>query len=149
MLQPEAEYRQIDSKKTVVAAEDVHKAIKQIKVDEERPMKEVVDKLLREHPDIRNELPDVDKDGGPLQNLDDGTELRHQYHTGEYQGTIVKAVVIDGRILYGNKTYESPSPAAIHADEDIRGEDGISNINGWRWWQFERDDEWIEIDQVR
>lgn len=57
MTENEVKYRSIDSpSKTVFLAEDVHKALKHIAIDEDRPIKEVADKLLREHSEIQREL---------------------------------------------------------------------------------------------
>lgn len=150
MFGTDVEYRSVDSTKTVVVAEDVHKAIKQITVDEEKSVKEVVDKLLREHDTLRSELHSTESGNTSLSKLDDGTEIRHQYGQGNYEDSVVKASVVNGYIIYGGEQFENPSPAAITADEDIRGEDALSNINGWRWWKFENESgEWVEIDELR
>lgn len=150
MFNRDIEYREVDSDSatTVPIAEDIHKEISHIKADENRSIKEITDKLLRESPTLQQRLSEGEKTG--LEHLEDGTELRHRYSTGEYDGSIVKATIFDGKIVYGGDDFENPSPAAIQADKDIRGDDGLDNRNGWRFWKFEKSEgEWVEIDAVR
>lgn len=148
MFDRDIEYREVDSKKTVPLAEDIHTAIDYMSTDEDKPIKEVTDKLIRESPTLQQRLSEGEKTG--VEQLEDGAELRHQYSTGEYAGSTVKATVIDGKIVYGGGEYESPSPVAVQADKDIRGDDGLNNHNGWQFWKFENSEgEWVEIDAVR
>lgn len=148
MFNRDIEYREVDSTKTVPIAEEIHKEIRHIKADKNRPIKEIVDKLIRESLTLQQRLSEGDQTG--LENLEDGTELRHRYSTGEYDGSIVKATIFDGKIVYGGDAFENPSPAAIQADKDIRGDDGLDNRNGWRFWKFEDGEgEWVKIDAVR
>jgi len=56
MSETDTDYREFESSKTVVLAEDVHTVAKHISIDEDRSIKEVVDKLLREHVDVQREL---------------------------------------------------------------------------------------------
>lgn len=85
----------------------------------------------------------------PLRQLENGTELRHEYQRGSHSGTEVMAVVEDGSIKYDGEVYSSPSPAALAADEDIRGSESAGALNGWEWWEFEDDGEWVPIDELR
>lgn len=153
MFDDDTEYREVDSESatTVPIAENVHTAISHMSTDEGRPIKEITDKLIRESPTLQQNL----SEGGEaeLERLEDGTEIRHHYSTEEgeeYAGSIIKATIIDGKIVYGGEDYESPSPVAVQADKDIRGEDGLDNHNGWDFWKFENSEaDWVEIDAVR
>jgi hypothetical protein len=150
MFDRNTEYREVDSDSatTVPIAEEIHDEIRHIKVDEERSIKEITDKLIRESPTLQQRLCEGDNTG--VEYLEDGTELRHQYSTGEYDGSVVKATIFDGKIVYGGDTFESPSPVAVQADKDIRGDDGLDNHNGWQFWKFENSDgEWVELDEIR
>lgn len=148
MLDRDIEYREVDSTKTVPLAEDIHTAIDHMSTDKDKPIKQITDKLIRESPTLQQRLSEGEKTG--LEDLEDGTELRHKYSTGEYNGSIVKASIIDGKIVYGGDDYESPSPVAVQADKDIRGDDGLDNHNGWQFWKFENSEgKWVEIDAVR
>lgn len=85
-----------------------------------------------------------------FQKLEDGTVVRHRYQRGGYGGTEVEATVVDGKVEYDGTKYNSPSPAALAADEDIRGADSASALNGWDWWEYEnKDRDWVPIDTLR
>jgi hypothetical protein len=94
----------------------------------------------------------------PLSESDDGTVVRHEYQRGEFSGEIVEATVQGGRInVDGDDGPEdraietrTPSGAAREADELVRGENARgSGYNGWQWWEYEDDDEWVMIDTLR
>lgn len=147
MFDPDIEYRDVDSTKMVPLEQDVHTEISYMSTDSGRPIKQITDKLIRESPTLQQRL--SPKEETELELLEDGTELRHRFSDGIYDGTVVKATVINGKIVYGGNTHSSPSPAANKADEDIRGDDA-SNHNGWDWWKFENNDgEWVKLDELR
>ena len=89
------------------------------------------------------------EEGHPaLRELENGTQLRHQFKQGDYAGETVQAKVRDGHVVYNSK-WMAPSTAAVEAVEDIKGEP--HRINGWRWWEYLNDEsnEWRSIDELR
>jgi len=68
-----------------------------------------------------------------------GTILRVTYKKTEYTAT----VDTDGRIRFGDKTFNSPSLAGWAVK-------GGKATNGWTFWKYERPDgKWILIDELR
>lgn len=98
-----------------------------------------------------------DEDAGnpALQQLENGTTLRHQYQRGNYSGSVVEARVIDGHVEYDGERFTSPSPAAEKADQSVRGEEAASALNGWDWWEYKKEsgrfenEKWVPIDRLR
>jgi len=90
------------------------------------------------------------KDSGHpvLEKLSDGTEVRYKFVNGEYSGTIIKAKVEGGHILYQNEKY-SPTGAARAALKEIRGDN--YELNGWEWWKYydKDNDEWRKLIDAR
>ena len=68
----------------------------------------------------------------------DGLKLR-----GFYKGSLLEAVVKNGKIKNNNKEYTSPSAAAF-------GATGM-NMNGWTFWEYfdEKKNKWISISKLK
>lgn len=78
-----------------------------------------------------------------LNQLPDGTVVRHRYQRGDYRGETVEATVQGGRLSVEGDIQETRSPtgAARIADEQIRDEDARGRgYNGWTWWEYETED---------
>ena len=83
------------------------------------------------------------KEGGKWPGLRDylpgGTKLRMIYKGQTYHATVKG----DGRILYRNQYFETPSGAAKAVKRTI-------SANGWYWWHYEKSQgEWVRIDELR
>lgn len=88
----------------------------------------------------------------PLNELPDGTVVRHRYQRGDYSGETAEATVQDGRLSVDGDTQETRSPtgAARVADKQVRGDDARGEgYNGWTWWEYETgDDDWEPINEL-
>jgi hypothetical protein len=86
--------------------------------------------------------------GNPhVEELDDGTEVRHVFQNQEYE--TVKAIVTGGRLEYDGELL-SPSGAAREADKDTRGSDARESetYRGPIWWEYENEHgEWVPLNQ--
>lgn len=91
-------------------------------------------------------------DDSALEQLADGTVVRHRYQRGEYSGETVEATVRGGRLAVDGDTQETRTPtgAARVADKQLRGDDARGEgYNGWTWWEYETDDgEWVPITEL-
>jgi hypothetical protein len=88
-----------------------------------------------------------------LEELPDGTVVRHFYQRGDYVGETVEATVQEGNLSVEGDTQESRSPtgAARVADIQLRGDDARGEgYNGWTWWGYENEDgEWVPINELK
>lgn len=55
-----------------------------------------------------------------------------------YKGKVYEAMIADGGIQFNGELYASPSAAAIAVTQN--------NVNGWRFWQLQKDGTWITLD---
>lgn len=85
-----------------------------------------------------------------LEQLPDGTMVRHEFRRGPFSGESVEATVEGGRIMYDGDTW-SPSGAAREADSDLRGDDARgSGYSGWEFWEYENEEgNWVQIGTLR
>jgi hypothetical protein len=87
-----------------------------------------------------------------LDQLSDGTVVRHRYQRGDYSGEMVEATVQGGRLSVKGDTQKtrSPSGAARVADKQLRGDDARGEgYNGWTWWEYETEDgDWESINEL-
>jgi hypothetical protein len=71
--------------------------------------------------------------------LNNGLQLRSYY-----KGLLHNAEVVNGKIVYNENEYTSPSAAAVEAAEGVA-------INGWKFWEFldEKNNTWQNLDSLR
>lgn len=81
-----------------------------------------------------------------LAKLEDGTEVRHVFERGDHAGETSIGEIQGGHILYSGEKH-SPTSAARAALRDIRGQ--AYETNGWKWWQYDVDGEWMNLEKVR
>ena len=87
-----------------------------------------------------------------LNQLPDGTVVRHRYQRGDYSGEIVEATVQGGRLSVEDDEQDTRTPtgAARVADKQLRGDDARGEgYNGWTWWEYETEDgDWETINEL-
>lgn len=87
--------------------------------------------------------------GHPILNeLENGTKLRHKYKKGDQAGVVVEATVQEGHVVYRDGKF-SPTGAARVANQDATGKE--YEVNGWRWWDYydEENSEWRQMKVLR
>ena len=71
-----------------------------------------------------------------------GDEWHHVTHRGKKKGVVRATVTESGGLrLENGKGFDNPSRAA----RTLCG----APINGWRFWRYEKDGEWVYIDELR
>lgn len=144
---------------TINVADDLHRELGRYG-NRDESWNDVLARLL-EHTDKETALEDRDNrattytgqprtEASGLEQLPDGTVVRHKFQRGEYSGETIEATVEGGRIKYEGETW-SPSGAAREADRDLRGDDARgSGYSGWEFWEYETDDgNWAQIGTLR
>lgn len=119
---------------------DLYVALKKLMDRDDRTPSDVIWRLVEEHRQPRTDLPAratgwrIDPSEGLHSGgatIPNGLRLRGSYG----RNGVVYAEVKRGYIELDEKTFESPSSAAIHAAQLLGA--GSHAINGWRWWEFE------------
>ena len=94
----------------------------------------------------------ADADDSALNQLPDGTVVRHRYQRGDYSGETVEATVQGGRLSVEDDEQDTRTPtgAARVADKQLRGDDARGEgYNGWTWWEYETEDsDWKTINEL-
>lgn len=87
-----------------------------------------------------------------LNQLPNGTVVRHRYQRGDYSGETVEATVQGGRLSVEDDEQDTRTPtgAARVADKQLRRDDARGEgYNGWTWWEYETEDgEWEPINEL-
>jgi hypothetical protein len=86
-------------------------------------------------------VPLVGVTNGKRVEIPHGEELYHNYH-----GTDLYATVENGRIRFGDQTYDSPSKAALVAGLTVSK--SCNMPNGYKWWNVKRDGKWVPIEKL-
>lgn len=74
--------------------------------------------------------------------IPNGLELRFNY-----RGKVLSAVTRGDRIWIGDRSFQSPSAAAVAAAEQL-GFPGRS-LNGWMYWEYNEDGQWKGLGRLR
>lgn len=126
---------------------DVHKSIEAARNSFEESANDIIRRLLG-----FSEKPRVDsgQNSGRPWSKQNGVTLPHGTALKmEYNGTPYLGEIIDGKWVFGELQFTSPSGAASALAVTKSG--GKTKLDGWLYWQVKRpgDSNWIRIDDLR